>query len=182
MELRLGWLQLLWTQFFAMPTGDIIMIVLVLGIVLPLLFPLFLAIALLEAILVKKLCIGKIQPEDIPLNSVAYYRWWLNKGICSVAALAGPGRLLPFVLNCMGANVAHDITIFGEIEAGCAELLEIGEGAYISAGATLQCTRLQGRVLKMRHVTAKKGTYIGEASLVSAGSEVGEGTILHPGT
>jgi non-ribosomal peptide synthetase-like protein len=182
MELRLGWLQFLWTRFLAVPTGDMIMTVVVLGAVLPLLFPLFLAIALLEAILVKKLCIGKIQPEDIPLHSVAYYRWWLNKGICSVAALAGPGPLLPFVLNCMGANVAYDVAIFGEIEAGCAELLEIGEGAYISATATLQCTRLQGRVLKMRHVTAKKGTYIGEASLVSAGSEVGEGTILHPGT
>jgi non-ribosomal peptide synthetase-like protein len=154
-----------------------------------LLYPLIIGFAVCQAWLIKRIMIGIIEAEDVPLKSLAYYRYWLNSRVCAIVYWAvgiskggSGGPLMPFILNFMGSNVARNVVIFGEVEPGCAELLNLGEGVYINAGAWVQTSTLEHRVLKLRPVTIQKDCYVGEISLVAAGSVLAERTILHPGT
>jgi non-ribosomal peptide synthetase-like protein len=145
--------------------------------------PILFFLGVLEALCMQKMFIGPIEAEDIPLHSMAFYRWWLNRLMCAVAGMGGPGTpMFPFVMNLFGARMAPDCIIWGEIEPGAAELIEIGKGCCFSADTNIQNTYIEGDCLKVRPVVIGDNCYFGEGTYISAGSVIGSGTIMHPRT
>jgi non-ribosomal peptide synthetase-like protein len=133
-------------------------------------------------ILLKRLLIGRYCEEDIPLWSLRYFRWWLNNLLLTpIRGLAGSlagGPFAAVIYRWMGASIGKNVYI--AINLAEEDLIEIGDGATISANAVLRTHYLEDGYLKLRRIKVGKDAHIGSQAILCGGTNVGDGCAIHP--
>ena len=141
------------------------------------------AVALLmfvQAVLLKHCFIGRFEEADIPLWSIAYFRWWLAQKLTS-NVLFVPGTYIGvFTTRLLGASIGKDVYLGLTTFPVEYDLVTIEDGATLAIGSKLQTWLIENRVLKLRRVHVGKRCYVGEQSVVSMSGRMGEGVVLCP--
>lgn len=129
---------------------------------------LFLVVAL------KWLMIGRTRPGRYPLWGVYFFRWWF---VQRLSALVHPSYLanspiMRLYLRLMGAKIGSGVTI-AHAEFGAADLVSIGAGASIGHKANLANAEIAGNELHIGRIRIGQDVYIGNQSIIPAGSQIG---------
>jgi len=135
--------------------------------------------AMLLAVAVKWLVIGRFRAGSYPLWGSYYFRWWLVRratGVILTPYLAGT----PFIrgyYRMLGAKIGRGAFIGrGEIDA--ADLVTVGEDAILSDYALLSTSAVERGMLHLGPVTIGARAFLGSQAVVGRGSTIGEGAML----
>jgi acetyltransferase-like isoleucine patch superfamily enzyme len=148
-------------------------------------------------ILVKWMLIGRWKPQQIPVWSLAYVRFWIVKTLVRsnpLVVLAG-GRshtsasspLYVLYLRALGAKVGRGVAIFSRNVPVCTDLLTIGDGTVIRKDSFFNCYRAHTGLIQTGAVTLGKDVFVGEMSVIDIKTSLGDGaqlghtSSLHPG-
>ncbi|MGW2563000.1 Pls/PosA family non-ribosomal peptide synthetase [Streptomyces sp. NPDC001514] len=148
----------------------------------------FLALCALP-VLAKWVLIGRWQPREFPVWSLAYLRFWLVKTLLRTS----PMRLLtasplyvPY-LRALGARIGRGAVIFSTQVPVCTDLLTIGDGAVIRKDVLFSGYRAEAGMILTGSITLGHSVLVGEQTVLDIGTQMGEGaqlghaSSLHPG-
>jgi non-ribosomal peptide synthetase-like protein len=150
---------------------------------------LFVALCTLP-ILAKWVLIGRWKRQEIPVWSLAYFRFWLVRTLIrgNPLVLFLPGSpLYPLYLRALGAKVGKGVTIFSHSVPVCTDLLTIGEGTVIRKDALFPGYRAHAGVIQTGAVTLGRDVFVGEMTVIDIetslgdGAQLGHASSLHPG-
>ena len=132
-------------------------------------------------ILAKWLLIGRWKPEQFPVWSLRYVRFWVVKSLIRANPLAtifGGSPLYVLYLRALGARIGRGVTILSRTVPVCTDLLEIGAGTVIRKDAFLLCYRAHAGQIQTGPVTVGRDVYIGEKTVLDIGTSMGDGAQL----
>ncbi len=132
-------------------------------------------------VLAKWVLIGRWKPQEIPVWSLAYVRFWLVKTLVQrnlLVLLFVGSPLYPLYLRALGAKVGRGVAIFSLHVPVCTDLLTIGDGTVIRKDAFLNCYRAHAGVIQTGAVTLGKDVLIGEMTVIDIESSLGDGAQL----
>jgi amino acid adenylation domain-containing protein len=136
----------------------------------------------------KWLLIGKWQPEEFPVWSLRYLRFWFVRKITQfnpMAVFAGSPLYIGY-LKLLGARVSWKCFIRSGVPV-CTDLFSIGEGAVVSKRAILSGYRAESGRITTGGITLERDTFVGEAAVLDidtvmeAGSELAHASSLQKG-
>ncbi|HSL07621.1 MAG TPA: Pls/PosA family non-ribosomal peptide synthetase [Pseudonocardiaceae bacterium] len=150
-------------------------------------------------ILAKWVLIGRWRPQEIPVWSLAYVRFWFVKILIrsNPMVLFVGSPLYVLYLRALGARIGRGVVIFSRTVPACADLLTIGDRTVIRKDASFTCYRAHaGRiqtgpvtlgddvvvseeVVLDIHTSMGDGAQIGHASSLNAGQAVPDGQCWH---
>jgi non-ribosomal peptide synthetase-like protein len=124
----------------------------------------------------KWLLIGRFRPGRYRLWGWYYLRWWLTRGIMSVSPLGflAGSPFLAVYLRLLGARIGRGCHL-GSPRLHLPDLLEIGDGASIGYGASLETYEVKDGWLYLAPVRIGKNAYVGVNAVVMPGATVGDG-------
>ncbi|MGW6173236.1 Pls/PosA family non-ribosomal peptide synthetase [Arthrobacter sp. NPDC055138] len=127
-------------------------------------------------VVAKWIFIGRFQPKEIRIWSLAYFRFWLVKALMrtSPLSLMAGSPLTTFYLRAMGAKVGRNVMIMTNRLPICTDLLTIGEGTVIRKDAMLNGYRAHGGVIQLGGVTLGRDVIIGEGSVLDIDTAMGD--------
>ena len=128
------------------------------------------------AIAAKWLLIGRAKPVTIKLWSVAYFRFWVARQLIMLApAYLFVGEpLFNLFLRCLGAKIGARAVIATAAVPVAADLFEVGEDAVIARRVLAPGYGASARGLQFGPIRIGKGAYVGEASVLDIGAELGD--------
>jgi non-ribosomal peptide synthetase-like protein len=140
---------------------------------------LFLIMCLLP-IIAKWIVVGRWKEQEIPLWTIAYFRFWLVRTLIRANPmrffLGSPVYVL--YLRALGANIGRGVAIFASDVPVCTDLLTVGDGAVIRKDSTFNCCRAIDGVIQTGPVTIGRDALVGEASMMEVGASLGDGAQL----
>ena len=124
--------------------------------------------------------VGRWKPQEIPLWSLAYLRFWLVKSLVTANPLARfPGSPVYSVyLRALGAKVGRRVVIFSTTVPVCTDLLAIGDDTVIRKESSFTGYRAVGGVIQTGPVSIGRDALIGEHTVLDIGTSVGDGAQL----
>src|SRR5213594_1415560 len=138
----------------------------------------------------KWLLIGRWEPQQIRIWSLAYVRFWIVKTLIR----SNPGvhlfvgsPLYGLYLRALGAKIGPGVVIFSRRVPVCTDLLTIGAGAVIRREAIFYCYRAQAGRIETGPVTLGRDVFVGERSVLDIntcmgdGAQLGHASALHSG-
>lgn len=140
---------------------------------------LFLAVCLLP-IITKWPLIGRWKEQEIPLWTIAYFRFWLVRTLIR----ANPMRfflgspLYVLYLRALGAKIGRGVAIFASDVPVCTDLLTVGDGTVIRKDATFNGYRAVDGVIQTGPVTIGRDALVGEASIMEVRTALGDAAQL----
>ncbi|MFE0020923.1 Pls/PosA family non-ribosomal peptide synthetase [Amycolatopsis sp. NPDC059021] len=140
-----------------------------------------LAVLCMLPVALKWVLVGRWRPREIPLWSLAYFRFWIVKTLVqrNVLVLFFAGSpLYSIYLRALGARVGRGVTIFSQHVPVCTDLLVVGDGTVIRRGAFLTGYRARSGVIQTGAVTIGKNAFVGEMSALDLGTSLGDGSQL----
>ena len=139
----------------------------------------FLGLSLLP-ILVKWLLIGRWKPQEFPIWSLRYFRFWLVKTLIRTNPLVrfAGSPLYVLYLRLLGAKIGAGATILSPTVPVCTDMLTIGVGALIRKTSTFSGYRAHDGLIQTGPVHIGRDAIVGEATVLDIGSSVGEGAQL----
>ncbi len=131
-------------------------------------------------IVAKWLLIGRWKPQEIPVWSVAYFRFWLVKTLVRSSPLAAfvGSPIYAFYLRMLGAKIGRGVAIFTHTMPVCTDLLTIGDGTVIRKDSFFPGYRAHAGVIQTGPVTIGKEVVIGEKTVLDIGTSLGDGAQL----
>src|SRR2546425_1039182 len=155
------------------------------GVEIYLLLVLFSGVAFLVVctvpIAAKWLLIGRWEPQQIRIWSLAYVRFWIVKTLIR----SNPGvhlfvgsPLYPLYLRALGAKVGPRVVILSRHLPVCTDLLTIGAGTVIRRESIFLCYRAQAGRIEIGPVTLGQDVFIGETTVLDINTSMGDGTQL----
>ena len=129
----------------------------------------------------KWLLIGRWQPQQIRLWSLAYVRFWVVKALLRSnpgAHLFVGSPLYGFYLRALGAKVGPGAVILSRRLPVCTDLLTIGAGTVVCREASFNCYRAQAGRIEIGPVTLGRDAFVGELSVLDIGTSLGDGAQL----
>ena len=131
-------------------------------------------------IVAKWLLIGRWKPQQIPLWSPAYLRFWIVKTLIRSSPLArfAGSPLYVLYLRALGAKIGRGATIFSPTMPVCTDLLTIGAGTVIRKDSSFTCYRAHAGVIQTGPVSLGKDVFVGEATVLDIGTSMGDGAQL----
>jgi non-ribosomal peptide synthetase-like protein len=141
------------------------------------------------AVAVKWAVLGRTRPGRYKLWGVYYFRWWLVQRVLGLVHIKWfqDTPAMRVYLRLLGARVGRD-AILGEVESGAYDLISIGEGATIASRVRLATAEVVGDELIIGRMTIGDWVGIGNSTVLGAncvvgeGAEIGDLTVLAPGT
>ena len=143
----------------------------------------FIGLSLLP-IVVKWALIGRFKPEEIPIWSMRYLRFWIVKTLIRAnplllligarARTSTASPLLNLYLRALGAKIGRNVAIFSRTLPVCADLLTIGEGTVIRKDATISGYRAQGGVIEPGRSVLGKNVFVGEMATIDIHTSMGD--------
>ena len=131
----------------------------------------------------KWLVIGRYRRQDRPLWNHLVWRSELINSLCENLAyplllrtLVGT-PLLPLFFRLLGARLGRGVYM-DTTELTEFDLVEVGDGASLNYGSTVQTHLFEDRVMKMSHLRVGDGCTVGPMSVVLYDSEMEEGAVL----
>jgi non-ribosomal peptide synthetase-like protein len=127
-------------------------------------------------IVAKWVLIGRWKPQEFPVWSLAYVRFWLVKTLIRVNPLAlfvgSPLYLL--YLRALGANIGRGVAIFSRTIPVCTDLLTIGDGTVIRKDTSFVCYRAHAGRIQTGEVTLGRNVVVAEQSVLDIGTSMGD--------
>ena len=128
-------------------------------------------------IVAKWLLIGRWKPQEIPIWTLAYLRFFVVKTLIRanplVLLIAG-SPLYTFYLRALGAKVGRGVVIFTRSVPVCTDLLTIGDGTVIRKDTLLNCYRAHAGVIQTGSVTLGSNVFVGEVTILDIETSVGD--------
>jgi non-ribosomal peptide synthetase-like protein len=149
----------------------------------------FVGLSLLP-IVAKWVLIGRWKPQQMPVWSLAYFRFWFVKGLIRanpLAAIMVGSPLQVLYLRALGARIGKGVTILSGIVPACPDLLTVGDGTVIRRGASLSCYRAHAGMIEIGPITLGRDVVIAEATVLDIDTSMGDraqlghSSSLHPG-
>ncbi|SHN84569.1 non-ribosomal peptide synthetase terminal domain of unknown function, partial [Geodermatophilus obscurus] len=135
-------------------------------------------------ILAKWVLIGRWKPQQIPIWSLAYVRFWLVKTLIrsNPLVLLTGGRshtsssspLHVLYLKALGAKIGRGVAIYSRNVPVCTDLLTIGDGTVIRKDSFFNCYRAHDGVIETGPVTLGAHVFVGEATVLDIGTAMGD--------
>jgi non-ribosomal peptide synthetase-like protein len=132
-------------------------------------------------ILAKWILIGRWKPQQIPIWSLAYVRFWLVKTLIRanpLLLLCVGSPLYGLYLRALGAKVGPGVAIFTPTVPLCTDLLSIGAGTVIRKDSFLPGYRAHAGWIQTGPITLGKDVVVGEAAVLDINTSMGEGAQL----
>ncbi|SNR96206.1 non-ribosomal peptide synthetase terminal domain of unknown function [Blastococcus mobilis] len=131
-------------------------------------------------IVAKWLLIGRWKPQEIPVWSLSYFRFWLVKTLVRSSPLAAfvGSPIYVFYLRMLGAKIGRGVAIFTHTMPVCTDLLTIGDGTVIRKDSFLPGYRAHAGVIQTGAITIGKGVLIGEKTVLDIGTSLGDAAQL----
>src|SRR6266487_1914292 len=132
-------------------------------------------------IVAKWLLIGRWKPQQIPIWSLAYVRFWIVKTLlrfnpCGLALVGSP--LYVLYLRALGAKVGSGVAIFSRRLPVCTDLLTVGAGTVIRRESFFQCYRAQAGRTETGKVTLGRDVVVGERTVLDIDTSMGDAAQL----
>jgi non-ribosomal peptide synthetase-like protein len=125
----------------------------------------------------KWLLIGRWQPQQIRIWSLAYVRFWIVKTLIR----SNPGiyvfigsPVYGFYLRALGAKVGPGAVILSRRIPVCTDLLTIGAGAVIRRESSFACYRAQAGRIEIGPVALGRDCFVGEWAVLDINTSVGD--------
>lgn len=131
-------------------------------------------------IVAKWALVGRQTPDQFPVWSLAYYRFWLVKFLIQsnpLVLFAGTPVFL-FYLRSLGAKIGSNVVMLSGVVPACPDLLTIGDGAVVRKDSIHTCYRAESGLIQTGTVTLGKNSFVGEGTVMDINSELGEGAQL----
>ncbi|HEX6402330.1 MAG TPA: Pls/PosA family non-ribosomal peptide synthetase [Pseudonocardiaceae bacterium] len=134
----------------------------------------------LAPIVAKWLLIGRWKPQEIPVWSLPYVRFWTAKTLIrsSPMVLFAGSPLYVLYLRALGARIGSGVVIFSRNVPVCTDLLTIGEGTVIRKDSYFTCYRAHAGLIQTGSVTVGRNVVIGETSVLDINTSLGDGAQL----
>ncbi|MBP2368913.1 Pls/PosA family non-ribosomal peptide synthetase [Pseudonocardia parietis] len=126
----------------------------------------------------KWLLVGRWTEREIPLWSVAYYRFWFAKVLVRTNPLllvASGSPLLPLYLRLLGARIGPGVVMLSRTIPACPDLLTIGAGTVLRKDSLLSCYRAEPGLIRTGRVTIGADVVVGETTVIDIDTEIGDG-------
>ncbi len=131
-------------------------------------------------ILAKWTLVGRWKPQQIPVWSLSYVRFWFVKTLVRsnplVLFLGSP--LYSLYLRALGAKVGRGVVIFSRHVPVCTDLLTIGESTVIRKDSYFLGYRAHAGLIQTGPVTLGKDVLVGEATVLDIETSMGDGAQL----
>ncbi|MGE5758743.1 MAG: amino acid adenylation domain-containing protein, partial [Gemmatimonadota bacterium] len=127
-------------------------------------------------ILAKWLLVGRWKPQEIPIWSLGYLRFWLVRTLTrfSPLSLFVGSPLYVLYLRALGAKIGRGVLILSRNPPVCTDLLTIGDGTVIRKDAFFTCYRASAGRIQTGRVTLGKDVVVGEATVIEIHTEMGD--------
>jgi len=129
----------------------------------------------------KWLLIGRWEPQQIRIWSLAYVRFWIVKTLIR----SNPGvhlfvgsPLYGLYLRALGAKVGPRVVILSRRIPVCTDLLTIGAGTVIRRETIFPCYRAQAGRIETGAVTLGRDAFVGERAVLDINTSMGDGAQL----
>jgi non-ribosomal peptide synthetase-like protein len=131
-------------------------------------------------IVAKWVLIGRWTPQEFPVWSLAYLRFWLVKTLIRVNPLVlfVGSPLYVLYLRALGANIGRGVAIFSRSIPVCTDLLTIGDGTVIRKDTSFVCYRAHAGRIQIGAVTLGRNVVVAEQSIIDIGTSMGDGAQL----
>ena len=135
--------------------------------------------ALAAAVAIKWLLLGRVRSGRYPLWGWYYVRWWLVQTYVasSPAGVLKATPLMAWFYRLLGARIGRDVHI-GTLDLAAFDLISIGDGTAIDAGAMLLGYRVEAGELVIEPVQIGSGCFIGTRAVVGEGAVMEDGARL----
>lgn len=127
--------------------------------------------------------IGRWKPARIPVWSMAYFRFWLVKGLTQSAppALMAGTPVYNLYLRLLGAKVGRG-TVLQASAAVCTDMLVIGRNTIVRRDSIMLGYQAEAGVIETGAVTIGDNVFIGEECILEIGSRMENDTQLGHGS
>ncbi|MFF0968917.1 Pls/PosA family non-ribosomal peptide synthetase [Streptomyces sp. NPDC003703] len=140
-------------------------------------------------VLVKWVLVGRWKPQEFPVWSMAYLRFWLVKSLlhANPMVLFVGNPLYVMYLRALGARIGKDVTILSRSVPVCTDLLTVGAGTVIRNDAVFLGYRAHAGRIRTGSVTLGRDVFVGEKTVLDIdtvmgdGSQLGHASALYPG-
>ncbi len=131
-------------------------------------------------ILAKWTLIGRWKPQQIPIWSLEYFRFWLVKTLVRLnpVVLFVGSPIFNFYLRALGAKIGRDVLILSPHVPVCTDLLTIGDNAVVSKDSFFSCYSAHDGVIHIGPVNIGKNAFVGEITVLEIGSSLSDGAQL----
>ncbi len=136
-------------------------------------------VLILIAVCSKWILLGRVRAGRHLLWSAYYLRWWFVQTLIQSVPLERLGGTpwLPFVYRLLGARIGRDVHLASDRLAAF-DLISIGDGAGIDAGASLLGYTVEDGDLVIGPVSAGRGCLVGTGSVLCPGAVMEDGARL----
>jgi non-ribosomal peptide synthetase-like protein len=133
--------------------------------------------AKLLTIALKWLILGRTRPGRYPLWGAYYFRVWLVQRLIQTTTVKflQCSPLMRAYLRAMGARIGKD-AIISEFEAGCMDLISIGDNASLGSKVKLANMVVIGNEMVIGTITVGADAVVGSSCVLGADCVIGEGT------
>ncbi|MGY1643001.1 Pls/PosA family non-ribosomal peptide synthetase [Geodermatophilus sp. SYSU D00703] len=131
-------------------------------------------------IAVKWLLIGRWKPQEIPIWTPAYLRFWLVKTLVAsnpLVLFAG-SPIYNLYLRALGAKVGRGAVVFTRHMPVATDLLTVGPGAVVRKECYLSGYRALAGVIQTGSVTLGRDAFVGDTTVLDIDTSVGDGAQL----
>ncbi|MFF4753756.1 Pls/PosA family non-ribosomal peptide synthetase [Streptomyces sp. NPDC002514] len=131
-------------------------------------------------VVAKWLLVGRWKPQEFPVWSLAYLRFWFVKVLLHanpmILFIGNP--LYVLYLRALGARIGKGVTILSHAVPVCTDLLTIGDGVVIRKDSYFLCYRAHAGRIQTGRVTFGRDAFVGEKAVLDIDTEMGDGTQL----
>ncbi|MET9961149.1 Pls/PosA family non-ribosomal peptide synthetase [Streptomyces sp. NPDC006326] len=140
---------------------------------------LFVALCVLP-IAAKWILVGRWEPREFPVWSLAYLRLWTVRVLIQMSpmALLVGNPLHVLYLRALGARIGPGVTILTRTIPVCTDLLTIGAGTVIRKESNLLCYRAHAGRIQTGRVTLGRDVFVGEKTVLDIDTAMGDGSQL----
>jgi len=131
-------------------------------------------------ILAKWVLVGRWKPQEFPIWSLAYVRFWFVKTLVRLNPLVlfVGSPLYVLYLRALGARIGRGVVIFSGNVPVCTDLLTIGSGTVIRKDSFFNCYRAHAGRIQTGAVTLGKDVFVGEKTVIDIETSLGDGAQL----
>jgi non-ribosomal peptide synthetase-like protein len=131
-------------------------------------------------IVAKWVLVGRWKPQEFPVWSGAYIRFWLVKILIRTnpMVLFVGSPLYVVYLRALGATIGRGVAIFSRTIPVCTDLLTIGDGTVIRKDTSFVCYRAQAGRIQTGAVTLGRNVVVAEQSVLDIETSMGDGAQL----
>ena len=146
-------------------------------------------LALVAPVAGKWLLIGRFVPQEFPLWSLRYVRFWFVKSLMrtSPLVLLAGSPLYVLYLRALGAKVGRGAAVFSAKVPACPDLLRIGAGTVVRSEAAFYGYRAVAGRIETGRICLGRDVVVGEASVLDIDvamkdeAQLGHASCLHSG-